>query len=211
MGHKYGRFGMPEFLRAVDEHINKFNSRPDQVVLTVPQYLDLLDDVFGMQPPPPTGNRLLVPALNVVQVPARGGLVFVRPITDGGAILATEHAVLKVVGQMFSNTQPAGVTGLNLGPHVYPVSVPYNASSTIHATWMGSGPVGFVLQNQGGSVKLTNPVSPADTVTLPPGAENFKVDNRATEPECLCDSRTLASTGHEFGCAWMRWKSRGGK
>ena len=122
-----------------------------------------------------------VPKLDQLDLHMSGGVMKVTPLSLDGRRVLDHKGVLEEYGRTLSSCVSA-VAELRLGQFLYVCSTP--ASMTI------SYPTGTHIQYGQGR---------------PPRA----ADSTA-EPECVCSSKQLASTGHDSGCAWINWK-RGNK
>lgn len=149
------------------------------IALPLDEYLAVANDVYS--------NSLhfgataqSIPSLQSVSIAMPHGILDVSPLSVDGKVLLSHDGVLREYGSKLLNCVN-GVIELRVGPFRYPCTPP--AASAGVSSLVNTGPTS-ATQIQYGLYK-----PPADA-----------------EPECACNSKQLASTGHDNSCAWINWK-----
>lgn len=162
------------------------------MALPLDEYLAIADEVFSniayySSTPAPA------PQLDSIEIMMPSAKLKVIPLSyDGKTMLGHKGVLEEYVRKNVSGF--GSYVELRLGVFRYGVTHPATP----------------VALNYGSVVPTTQPTGTGIINTGPTSATQIQYGlykpPADTEPECACDSKQLASTGHDNGCAWINWK-----
>jgi hypothetical protein len=155
--------------------------------LPVDRYVEVLRAVFVARWN--TSANRNPPALNRVSVSTPSGPCHIRCCSHSGMDMDHDEVLLYLFHK--SGAAPGTAGAIDVGPHRYVVPTPQAVMST-----------SFSLPPNWASW----PVHLEYTEDEEKAWKSRQVEWAGDEPDCVCNSRTLATTGHEEGCRWIKWK-----